>query len=69
MRASSYVVLGADGFGRSEARKELRRFFEVDAENIALSALPNWPAKANTPKKSSRRRSRRWDSIRTSRTR
>ncbi len=39
VRASSYVVLGADGFGRSEARKELRRFFEVDAENIALSAL------------------------------
>jgi pyruvate dehydrogenase E1 component len=39
VRASSYVVLGADGFGRSEARKELRRFFEVDAENIALAAL------------------------------
>jgi pyruvate dehydrogenase complex dehydrogenase (E1) component len=38
-RISSYVVLGADGFGRSEARKELRRFFEVDAENIALAAL------------------------------
>jgi pyruvate dehydrogenase E1 component len=38
-RASSYAVLGADGFGRSEARRELRRFFEVDAENIALAAL------------------------------
>ena len=36
---SSYVVLGCDGFGRSEARQELRRFFEVDAENIALAAL------------------------------
>ncbi len=36
---TSYVVLGADGFGRSEARPELRRFFEVDAENIALAAL------------------------------
>ena len=31
--------LGTDGFGRSEARKELRRFFEVDAENIVLAAL------------------------------
>jgi pyruvate dehydrogenase E1 component len=31
--------LGTDGFGRSEARPELRRFFEVDAENIALAAL------------------------------
>ncbi len=35
----SFVVLGTDGFGRSEARQELRRFFEVDAENIALAAL------------------------------
>jgi len=34
-----YVVLGADGFGRSEGRKELRRFFEVDAENITIAAL------------------------------
>ena len=34
-----FVVLGTDGFGRSEARKELRRFFEVDAENVALAAL------------------------------
>ncbi len=34
-----YRVLGTDGFGRSEARRELRRFFEVDAENIALAAL------------------------------
>jgi pyruvate dehydrogenase E1 component len=36
---SHYRVLGTDGFGRSEARAELRRFFEVDAENIALTAL------------------------------
>ncbi|MCC6126950.1 MAG: pyruvate dehydrogenase (acetyl-transferring), homodimeric type [Pirellulales bacterium] len=36
---SRYRVLGTDGFGRSEARAELRRFFEVDAENIALAAL------------------------------
>ena len=35
----NYVVLGTDGFGRSEARTELRRFFEVDAENIVLAAL------------------------------
>jgi pyruvate dehydrogenase E1 component len=34
-----YTVLGTDGFGRSEARQELRRFFEVDAENIVLTAL------------------------------
>jgi pyruvate dehydrogenase E1 component len=32
-------VLGTDGFGRSEARRELRRFFEVDAECITIAAL------------------------------
>ncbi|HRX86690.1 MAG TPA: hypothetical protein P5572_16825, partial [Phycisphaerae bacterium] len=31
--------LGTDGYGRSESRQALRRFFEVDAENIALAAL------------------------------
>jgi pyruvate dehydrogenase E1 component len=33
------VALGTDGFGRSEARAELRDFFEVDAKHIALAAL------------------------------
>jgi pyruvate dehydrogenase E1 component len=36
---ADYAVLGTDGFGRSEARGPLRRFFEVDAENIALESL------------------------------
>ena len=45
-----YVVLGADGFGRSEARKELRRFFEVDAENIALAALGELARQGKYPK-------------------
>ena len=31
--------LGTDGFGRSEARKELREFFEVEARYIALATL------------------------------
>ncbi len=31
--------LGTDGFGRSETRAALRRFFEVDAECIALAAI------------------------------
>ena len=34
-----YVVLGTDGFGRSDTRAELRSFFEVDRRFIALSAL------------------------------
>jgi pyruvate dehydrogenase E1 component len=32
-------TLGTDGFGRSEARKELRRHFEVDAEFVTLATL------------------------------
>jgi len=31
--------LGTDGFGRSESRKALRDFFEVDARHIALATL------------------------------
>ena len=34
-----YVVLGTDGFGRSDTREALRRFFEIDAEHVALAAL------------------------------
>ncbi|MBI1744997.1 MAG: pyruvate dehydrogenase (acetyl-transferring), homodimeric type [Acidobacteria bacterium] len=35
----AFVSLGTDGFGRSETREALRRFFEVDAESIAIAAL------------------------------
>jgi pyruvate dehydrogenase E1 component len=31
--------LGTDGFGRSDTREALRRFFEVDAECVVLAAL------------------------------
>ena len=34
-----YVVLGTDGFGRSDARAALRRFFEVDRGHIVLATL------------------------------
>jgi pyruvate dehydrogenase E1 component len=34
-----YVVLGTDGFGRSDTRKQLRRFFEVDRHYVAAAAL------------------------------
>jgi len=34
-----FVALGTDGFGRSDSRAALRKFFEVDRENIVLAAL------------------------------
>jgi pyruvate dehydrogenase E1 component len=42
---AGFWPLGTDGFGRSEARRELRRFFEVDAECIALAALAQLAAR------------------------
>jgi len=34
-----YIVLGTDGFGRSDTRQALRRYFEVDKEHIVMGAL------------------------------
>lgn len=34
-----YVTLGTDGYGRSDTRKQLRHFFEVDAKFIVLASL------------------------------
>ena len=34
-----FTVLGTDGFGRSDTRAALRRFFEVDRHQIVLAAL------------------------------
>jgi pyruvate dehydrogenase E1 component len=36
---ADYIVLGTDGFGRSDTRDMLRRFFEVDRYNVAYAAL------------------------------
>jgi pyruvate dehydrogenase E1 component len=34
-----FLPLGTDGFGRSDTRQALRRFFEVDAQHVAITAL------------------------------
>jgi pyruvate dehydrogenase E1 component len=33
------LALGTDGFGRSDSRKPLRRFFEIDAEHLTVATL------------------------------
>ena len=33
------TTLGTDGFGRSDTRERLRRFFEVDAESTVIATL------------------------------
>ena len=34
-----FVALGTDGFGRSDTRNALRRFFEVDRQHVVVAAL------------------------------
>jgi pyruvate dehydrogenase E1 component len=34
-----YSTLGTDGFGRSDYRRVLRRFFEVDRHHVTVAAL------------------------------
>jgi len=43
------TTLGTDGFGRSDTRQNLRRFFEVDAEMIALATLYALNKKSSLP--------------------
>jgi pyruvate dehydrogenase E1 component len=44
-----YRVLGTDGFGRSDYRRNLRRFFEVDRHYIAVAALASLAEDAAIP--------------------
>lgn len=34
-----YHILGTDGFGRSDSRRALRRFFETDTGHVVLTTL------------------------------
>jgi pyruvate dehydrogenase E1 component len=45
-----YITLGTDGFGRSDTRAALRRFFEVDRHSIVLAALHGLVRKRRLPK-------------------
>jgi pyruvate dehydrogenase E1 component len=44
-----YRVLGTDGFGRSDYRKRLRHFFEVDRHWVALAALESLAKEGKVP--------------------
>jgi pyruvate dehydrogenase E1 component len=46
-----YRVLGTDGFGRSDYRRKLRAFFEVDRHYVALAALSALAADGAVPAK------------------
>ena len=44
-----YVVLGTDGFGRSDYRKALRRHFEVDRHHVVVATLSALAAEGTVP--------------------
>ena len=44
-----YRVLGTDGYGRSDYRRNLRRFFEVDRHYVAVAALASLAADGTVP--------------------
>ncbi len=53
--------LGTDGFGRSDTREALRRFFEVDAESIAVAALSRLAQRSEIDKSKVQDALKRWD--------
>ena len=50
--SSRYQVLGTDGFGRSDTREQLRKFFEVDRYYITVAALKALTDDDKVPSKS-----------------
>jgi pyruvate dehydrogenase E1 component len=44
-----YMVLGTDGFGRSDTRSQLRRFFEVNPHYVTVAALAALAADGDLP--------------------
>jgi len=48
---SRYVTLGTDGFGRSDTREKLRRFFEVDRHHVVVAAMQALAEEGTIPAK------------------
>jgi len=44
-----FTSLGTDGFGRSDTREVLRRYFEVDAGHVAVAVLSSLAAEGSLP--------------------
>ncbi|WP_421906739.1 alpha-ketoglutarate dehydrogenase [Mameliella sp.] len=55
------TLLGTDGFGRSANRQALRRFFEVDRQNIALAAIEALVREDDLPPETLRKAIKAWD--------
>ncbi|MFV0259608.1 MAG: pyruvate dehydrogenase (acetyl-transferring), homodimeric type [Acidimicrobiales bacterium] len=49
-RDRSFTVLGTDGFGRSDTREQLRRFFETDGEHVVVAVLEQLANEGKVPR-------------------
>lgn len=56
-----YVVLGTDGFGRSDTRWNLRRHFEVDRHAIAYAALSALAVEGKIPATAAAKAAKKYD--------
>jgi pyruvate dehydrogenase E1 component len=45
----TFLPLGTDGYGRSDTREALRRFFEVDAGHVVAAMLSALAAEGRVP--------------------
>lgn len=56
-----FYTLGTDGFGRSDSRPALRRFFEVDGEHVAYAALYALAQEGSIPWDAVKKAQKKWD--------
>ena len=47
----NFTALGTDGFGRSDTRRKLRQFFEVDRRYVAVAAMKALADEEKLPQK------------------
>ena len=47
----NFLTLGTDGFGRSDTRQQLRKFFEVDRHYVAVAAMKALADQEAVPRK------------------
>jgi pyruvate dehydrogenase E1 component len=58
---ANFIVLGTDGFGRSDTRAALRAFFEVDRRHIVIASLSALASRGEIERKTVAEAIKRYD--------
>src|SRR5690606_37771669 len=61
VKGTTYTTLGTDGFGRSDTREKLRRFFEVSKEHIAYATVVELVKAGDLPKTAIKKAQKAYD--------